>query len=421
MGQNEDTTDPRHRFQLKGSKAEEYVTALATGSFFLDWCFRSPRLPDGSEFCDLLVVFDDTAIIWQVKDLVLDKNGRYRVGEVEKNLRQLRGARRHLQDLKRPITVVNARRGQETLDPLSIKRVFLISALLGEGEDSFALVEASKTPPIHVFTRAFTEIALSELDTISDFVQYLDTKEQFISSSTGRVIVMGGEEQLLAYYLLNERSFGEFVKFELVTVDDDFWNHVQRHPAILARKEADRVSYGWDSFVERAHEGGDVGYEAIARELARPNRFVRRVLAQSFLEAQLLAHNDHEHPIWRRVTTGRDPVPGRNTTYCFLFMDETLPLAERRAMLERMCIVARVAQPENQWVVGIATEKRFGPTCSYDFAALYLPTISEAFRATARSIQEDEGILRSPKLTNFRSFEYPPRPDEESDSGERRT
>jgi hypothetical protein len=102
-------------------------------------------------------------------------------------------------------------------------------------------------------------------------------------------------------------------------------------------------------------------------------------------------------------------------------MDETLPLAERRAMLERMCIVARVAQPENQWVIGIATEKRFGPTCSYDFAALYIPTISEEFRATARSIQEDEGILRSPKLTNFRSFEYPPRPDEESDSGEKRT
>jgi hypothetical protein len=42
----------------------------------------------------MLVVFDDTALIWQIKDLKVDENGRYKDAEVEKNLRQLSGAKR---------------------------------------------------------------------------------------------------------------------------------------------------------------------------------------------------------------------------------------------------------------------------------------------------------------------------------------
>jgi hypothetical protein len=34
----------------------------------------------------------------------------------------------------------------------------------------------------------------------------------------------------------------------------------------------DRISYGWDSMIDRAHEGS-AKYERITRELARPDRF----------------------------------------------------------------------------------------------------------------------------------------------------
>ena len=99
-------------------------------------------------------------IIWQIKDLKLDKDGKYKEAEVKKNLRQIAGARRQLFELKTPICLQNERRSKETFDPSKIKQVFLISVLLGKGEEIFSFVEEVKDNKIHVFTREFAKIIL---------------------------------------------------------------------------------------------------------------------------------------------------------------------------------------------------------------------------------------------------------------------
>src|ERR1035437_4801614 len=88
----EDHMESRHYFSQKGAIAEAIIHSLATNTFFTDWCYANPKKPDGNELCDLLVVFDDTAILWQVKNLKVDAQGKYKSAEVEKNLRQLVGA-----------------------------------------------------------------------------------------------------------------------------------------------------------------------------------------------------------------------------------------------------------------------------------------------------------------------------------------
>lgn len=137
----------------------------------------NPKKPDGKELCDLLVVFDDTAIIWQIKDLKVDAEGKYEGAEVAKNLRQLGGARRAMFDLKLPIELENPRRGKELFDPDQIQTVHLIAVLMGESEEPFPFVQFLKNKMIHVFTREFADLALSELDTVSDFCAYLCAKE----------------------------------------------------------------------------------------------------------------------------------------------------------------------------------------------------------------------------------------------------
>lgn len=76
----------KHRFTTKGKNAEQVLSGLAEKSFFTDWCFLNPCLPNGKELCDLLVIFNNIAIIWQVKDLKLDKHGNVNNREVQKNL-----------------------------------------------------------------------------------------------------------------------------------------------------------------------------------------------------------------------------------------------------------------------------------------------------------------------------------------------
>ena len=166
---NRQVNDDKHHFTTKGKNAEQVLNNLAQKTFLADWCFLNPQLPNGKELCDLLVVFDEIAIIWQVKDLKLDNHGNLKSREVEKNLKQLAGARRQLFDLKTPIELYNPRRKIETFDPSSINEVHLISALMGEEGNATNMAEIIKNQFAHVFTKSFLPVLLEELDTIRDF------------------------------------------------------------------------------------------------------------------------------------------------------------------------------------------------------------------------------------------------------------
>ena len=392
-------TASKHHFDHKGKAAERFVHKLAEKSFLTDWCFLNPRLPNGRELCDLLVVFDQTAIIWQVKDLKRRKKGDLKEADKQKNLRQLSGARRQLFDLGVPIQLENPRRTVQTFDPGSMTEVFLISALLGEVDDFFDPMPSVNDYHVHVFPRDFVEIVLQELDTIADFTIYLRAKEAFIANKPFSVF-MGGEEELLARYLVNDRSFESIDHADIVCFAEGSWEEFRQSPVYQSKKRADETSYEWDEIINRAHEGSK-RYELVARELARPNRFQRRFLAKRFLDGQMTADCDKIHDIYRTVLLMED------ATYCFLFFDESLPRGARLSCLKELCFVARGSYPQNTKVVGIATEKRIGPTRSYDFALLNPPVWTSENQKEAERLKQRLGMFENPRVQNIQEAEYP--------------
>jgi len=387
-------------FTIKGKKAEEAVQYLAEKTFLTDWCYTNPKLPDGKEMCDLLIVFDEIVIIWQVKDLKIDKYGKCKQGEVKKNLKQLYGAHRQLFELKTPTELKNPRRGKELFNPAKIKEVYLISAFMGKGKDHFAFVEEIKNHIVHVFTREFIEIILNELDTIGDFVDYLRTKEALVKTDK-KLTLVGGEQELLAFYLMNNRSFDRFKDATMILIDEGWWKHLQNRPEYRAKKEADKISYCWDGIINRAHEAGLPEYEQVARELARPNRFERRYLSKVYFDAFLISHKDKKYDMFRRIS------PGKDTTYCFLFMDDPEPREQRKAMLFAICYIARSKFPNNKRVLGIATEKIVRPQCSYDFCLLDKPNWGKKDEERVAQLQKDIGIFVKPRIGYTHEDEYP--------------
>jgi hypothetical protein len=389
---------PRY-FQLKGKNAEEFVHNMATNTFLTDWCFLNPELTKGKELCDLLVVFDDIAIIWQIKDLKLGKDGKYKKSEVEKNLRQLEGARRQLFGLKTPIYLKNGRRKEELFKADEIRYTFLISVLLGKGEEAFTFIEEVKNSKVHVFNREFCQIMLRELDTISDFVEYMRKKELFLQEDQS-IIIVGGEQELLAYYLLNNRNFNSLTQKKEIIINEGSWARLQNDKRYVAKKKADEISYGWDSIINRAHEGSDE-YELVARELARPNRFQRRYLSKVFFEAHKISHLEEKMDLYRRI------LPTDGVTYCFLFYDESDPREKRKAMLWAICTIARVEFTNNKKVIGIATEMKFKSICSYDFVLLNIPELNKEFIEKTKEMQKQTGIFKNPVFKHDREDEYP--------------
>jgi hypothetical protein len=319
-------------FDQKGKRAEAVIQTLAVDTFFTDWCYPNPKRPNGEELCDLLVVFDDTAIIWQIKDLKVDENGRYKKAEVEKNLRQLGGARRTLFDLKAPVTLSNPRRGAEVFDPRTIKYIHLISVFMGEGTEPMPIMTEVKGHVVHLFTREFADIALQELDTISDFCRYLREKESIATEKY--LMILGGEENLLGKYIELGRNFQWTASHDLIMVDDTIWPKIETMTQYVEKKKLDEISYGWDKMIDRAHEGS-ARYEIIARELARPDRFSRRILAKSFMEAYSEFMSSDGDMVRRKTSH-------LGATYCFLITNDVRHGSARsQRMLQFMCFVAR--------------------------------------------------------------------------------
>lgn len=391
-----------HYFQQKGALAEKVIHELATDTFFTDWCYPNPKKPDGNELCDLLVVFDDTAIIWQIKDLKVDDKGRYKKAEVEKNLRQLCGARRTLFDLKTPITLSNPRRGKEQFDAAVIKNVHLISVLMGEGEVPMAMMPEIKGHILHVFTREFADIALSELDTISDFCRYLQAKEAIDKSKI--LMILGGEENLLGKYIEMGRNFQWMENHNLIYIDDTIWPKIETMPQYIEKKKLDAISYGWDSIIERAHEGSE-RYEIVARELARPDRFTRRILAKYFMESYS-EFMTTDRDLFRRQFSVLD------TTYCFLITCDTPhPSKRNQSLLRSMCFVARGINVNIRRVLGVATTRA---NRGYDFVFMDKPNWTPEDEYLKVQLQDAYGIFKSPKVTITADDEYPPLADSET-------
>lgn len=403
----------KHHFSTKGKNAEQVLSDLAERTFFADWCFLNPRLPNGKELCDLLVVFSNVAIIWQVKDLKLDKNGNANSREVQKNLKQLSGARRQLFDIKTPIELYNSRRKRETFDPTSIDEVHLISALMGEEGGAVNMVETIKNQSAHVFTKAFLPVLLEELDTIRDFCQYLAAREAVVSENRVGEI-NGGEQDLLAYYLMHGRSFGRS-SGKIINIHEGLWDQFRNSSAYLRKKEADEISYYWDEIINRVHECLDNPpypeiYEKVARVMAWPDRLYRRMLGDSFADAHVLA--DRIPPTKKKDQIFRRVVPTSfGVTYCFLFYDISPfddSLRETRfLMLQALCHVVRGAFQHNTAVIGIGTEMTIKDECTFDFVGLEIPVWTSEDEKRLKSYQGIYNFLSDIQVFTQEFEEYP--------------
>lgn len=382
-------------FQLKGKIGEALVQELANKTFLEDWCYLNPLLPNGKELCDLLVVFGEILIIFQVKTLKLNKKGELSENEKQKNIKQLLGAKRQLLDLQTEIELENPRRGKEKFNPNNIKQVHLISILAGENEEYSQFADEVKNDVVHIFNKDFTQIVMSELDTIKDFSDYLIKKELLIKDK--EITIMGGEEELLGYYLWNDRDFQKFAGSNVIMIDEGTWKLITNKPEYIKKKDEDKVSYLWDKTIDEAHNSGKKEYEKIAQELARTSRFERRILSKHMIGLLEGAKTVKESSLRRCI-----PLDG--TTYCFLLTDAERKY--RQIELQSFCIIAR-GKFENKKVIGIATEKTIGKGRSFDFCLYVNEKWTEKDKKIANELSEKFGILKNVKFTKYSEDEFP--------------
>lgn len=409
-------------FNIKGESAEQLIAALCKDAFFEDFCFKNPFYTKGKELCDVLVVLGETAIIWQIKNIKL-KDGQFNKTDIEKAIRQCRGARRQLLQLGK-VTFKNIAGINKTVDASKIKEVFLITAIEGgsPGFDRYYDDEKGGNGNIHIFFEKFTRFATKHLNTISDFIKYLRYKEKFLIKHKN-IILSGGEENLLALYLQNNCTFGnmenaknvDVMFLDLEGVADELENDDKDYAEKL---EADKWSKGWDFLIEKKREGllsdgtavNSPNYDKFLQKMMSHNRFERRVLGKQFFDAASKAAEClyNESFVYRCLV----PQDNHGVTYLFTFMgDQKTSRKIRQEMLYKTALAAKQIMSQNNMLIAIASELHMikTPNCSFEWVMLDMTADEfEKERGNeAREYREKLNIWKNPRVHETTAWEYP--------------
>jgi len=379
--------------------SERYLAKLCEHSFLSLWSHPNLYRTPAKELADLVVVFGDRVVIFSDKNCHFDEisphgwSRWYRRSVIE-SAQQLFRAEGWIR--KHPNRIYLDAKCEQPF-PLQLPsnpRVHLIAVALGaseacrrhfqggsgslvidmdaDGREPFRVGDIDNTRSfVHVFDDVSLDLVLRELDTITDFLRYLERKELYARS--GMFLGATGEEDLLACYLAyrNDDGQNDFIipdDGRYVLVGEQWVSYLQSREYIQNRND-NRVSYFWDYIIEwiASHaingtliSGGERPlsiHEEELRALAGEPRHTRRrlsvILHDAFAKAERQA-------FFARTIISSDLS---RYSYIFVILERSSELTEdqyreaRQQVLHAYCGSVKSRNPKLKKVVGLA----FGP------------------------------------------------------------
>ena len=459
------------RISTGSTPSERYLHQLCRRSFLTLWSYanlytdegRKADKGTGRELCDLLVVFGDNVVLFSDKHIEFDESAELTVAwrrwfkrAVLRSANQLYGAESWVRrDPDRVFLDPSCRiRLPVPLPDPEKVRVHRVAVARGisqacrkafgdSGNGSLMIdstlvgSQAHLNSPfhvgcldhqkgfVHVFDDFSLEAVLQELDTISDFVAYLEKREKLLTDDRPKIAATG-EEQLLAIYLTRTDSSGRHAfampdDADWIAFDEGFWEEMIASPQYLAKKKADQISYSWDKLIEHLFftgrglviENGDpiplALKESALRLMAGEPRIRRRQLAEAILGILQKA------PPGRGMTRVMYSTDYPAVSYVFLVVPELPDEANeryydrRRLMLMSYCKVAKLICSETEYMVGIATDPIDAPRRSEDLFVLDVRDWTSEMQEEAEWLQKTCYLLLPRRLerTEGRAKEYP--------------
>ena len=425
------------------TKSERYLAQLADRTFLNLWAYPNVYRDQivngrrtGKELCDLLIVCGNHVIIFSDKEngWSEDKDikiawARWYKRAVQKSIKQINGAEKWIEEHPDRIFIDSActQRLPIELPPTGQRKVKAVAIARGaykacskffngdsgsfmiqpniQGNMHFAISSPDFFPfrignvnPtgsfIHVMDDLAIDVVMRELDTITDFTEYLENKELFIRS--GNLGLASGEEDLLAYYLShiiegeNKHGFphpdGRSWTAQDKLAIDKGYNSMLESSQYKSKKEANENSYIWDQLIEtftnHMLEGTtivpdgeplDISKHQIGvRIMAHEPRVMRRMLGNGILEVVNEKRPSVDGMINKRFRSMLPPPEKPDNKIGYVFMTLEHPSKKmkggyekyrkiRANMLLAYCLGMLKKYPYIKTIVGIATEPAYNP------------------------------------------------------------
>ena len=392
------------------NRSEEITYNLCKKSFLSLWSYANPWRAKGKEFCDVLVVFHPHVVIISVREIRYDDSAnetvalkRWQRRAIEESVRKIYNAEKWIM-LNR--TVLNGNMKPIAIPDLKMARIHRVAVALG----SRRLVPVGSGDfgkgYVHVHDEISFHLMLQELDTITDFVDYLTSVESLLSGGV-RIILNGGQEDLLALYLENNRSLPG--KANVLVIDERVWKDFDRRPEVKRRREEDKLSYLWDFIIEelsRSAKNGTLECESNPREtelvlrtMAGEDRFNRRILSQQIDDVLRNTPKTHRRAKVMESSSG--------ILYVLLVSERGRDREDRRTELELRCYAARNIFRSSPIVVGMATEHYDPAGHSFDACYLRFDKWTKEDEKRALEIKEKLGYFVKAQSKQLHFDEYP--------------
>lgn len=399
------------------TKSEELVYKLCTKSFLSLWSYPNPKGKKGKELCGILVVCEPDIIIFSVKEIEFKDTGdkvgweRWRKKAIEESCNQIYGAERWINLSPNVIT----QNGEEGLPFPEIpnRKFHRVAVALGSKGGVSIYFGDFGNGFVHVFDEVSLEAIMNELDTITDLVTYLTDKENFYRQ--GKQTFFTGEEDLLAFYLVNNREFPN--EPTEIVFDTGLWKGFKEYPQIMAKKESDRISYIWDEIIEEIHQtylttnfitGSSYAnklsdIEKALRVMARENRMSRRMLSVSLTD---FLQNSKSQRIKSRLNINSSSMS--DLAYVFQVSNYDGDREANRNELQLRSIVARGLNQNKRKVLGILAEiSDIVKGSATSLCLLDIQEWTDEWQEKMELIQKELGYFTQPQTKKYSEEEYP--------------
>lgn len=437
---------------------EKTLSDLCDLAFLKLWSFPNPYKEPGKELCDVLVVFDNNIIIFSVKNIKYNENKglagwqRWKRKAIDESITQINGAEKWIKNHPDQIYL---NKNCNTIIPINSKKKCKIyrivvahgisdsianipgntSGSLGikysdnnDFEDVQYFVELPKSPIYHILDSANLEILLKELDTITDFINYLKEKEKAIKLS--KIVTYTGEEDVMGQYLRTiEPETGKHYilkdknKDLIVDFENMIWKNFSNSYEYKEKKILDKSSYLWDKYLQQLCEYAlngeltgniDIFQEGSPiKEMAKESRFYRRILSGGIIQSvNYFPEIADDYTRQVRLIMSED----NKSAYVFLQIKyneqddyETVVRPKRRQMLNIACGTLKNKHSFLQKIVGIAINSpKHHIYADQDYILLDCKKWTRKDRSHYYNLNKDYNFWKQKnELKVVNSYEYP--------------
>ncbi len=423
--------------------SERLLTQLCDSTFLGFWSYANTHRDQGhgKEICDLIVVCGRHVILFSDKSCAFPDTGnlnrdwsRWFRRSISRSVDQVLGAERWLKDhptrvfldnkCTQPLPIPFDKSGESQFHRIVValgakercKRhrggsgsLILAPSVEDDHAQPFAIGSLGADPGhIHVLDEYTLPLTLQHLDTVGDFIAYLEFKEALFRSN--KVGTIAGEENLLALFLSDyvrtghwQEQLDQVKDGAALCLNDGAWRlftetNLYRESRDIADKSRvwDRIiqEFATHAFEETLVPGSQetvAANELMMRTMALEPRFARL-----FLTATMLERCSHHAPGVVNYRVVASPTHA-DTLYAFVFVPNSFDdpaeyRCTRQDYLRQYCFLVAYKRRAFRRVLGIATESGDEPYRTFDILTFEASQWTPEADAIAREIQSELGV-----------------------------